>query len=202
MLPQKVKLPSEFSVKLRMVIMPQSWIGEGESLKTPAGGLAQHLETGRGCLVVEYVAVNDLARDECVHLQASADQAEVMATVCSAGDQYWLERHTLLRTTNVRWLADSLSDFLSFLPSSVLLWHQFGGTWQYRSTGLVLRSGGETGALKCCCLERVVPVARLKVRLTEEVREVVMLAHRLELVILRLELEWDDVPAHERVAVI
>ena len=30
-----------------MVIMPQSWIGEGESLKTtPAGGLTQHLETG------------------------------------------------------------------------------------------------------------------------------------------------------------
>ena len=73
-----------------MVIMPQSWIGEGESLKTPAGGLAQHLETGRGCLVVEYVAVNDLPRDERVHLpQAGADQAEVMAAVCSAGDQYW-----------------------------------------------------------------------------------------------------------------
>ena len=61
----------------------------GGSLKTPAGGLAQHLETGRGCLVVEHVAVNDLPRDERVHLQAGADQAEVMATVCSAGDQYW-----------------------------------------------------------------------------------------------------------------
>ena len=46
------------------------------------------------------------------------------------------------------------------------------------------------------------PVASLKVRLTEEVREVVMLAHRLELVIPRLELEWDDVPAHVRVAII